>query len=93
MALQLRPEIQARLEAIAASRGLSADAFVEALVEREVVLTEPSEDRAGTVSSGMVQENGLRVYRTGKPIPANLIDDAVRRSRDDRARHLFGNRP
>jgi hypothetical protein len=92
MTLQLRPETEARLEAIAAARGLSTDAFVEALVEREV-LSEASGSLSDTRSSGMVQENGLRVYRTGNPLPPVFIDDAVRRSREERSLHILGYRP
>ncbi len=35
--------------------------------------------------SGMVvAENGLRVYRTGKPMPLELVNDIIRRTRDER---------
>jgi len=90
--LQLRLATEARLEAIAAAHGLSADAFVEALVEREV-LSEPTDSTSGAGSSGMVQENGLRVYRTGNPLPPVLIDEAVRHSREERSWHILGYRP
>jgi hypothetical protein len=30
----------------------------------------------------MVRENGLLVYRTGKPLPVQAVDDAIRRSRE-----------
>jgi hypothetical protein len=92
MALQLRPETEARLEAIAAARGLSTAAFVEALVEKEVLSESPGPS-SDTGSSGMVRENGLRVYRTGNPLPSVFIDDVLRRSREDRALHVLGIRP
>jgi len=65
-----------------AYRSRSAAAFVEA--------PGPSSD---TGSSGMVRENGLRVYRTGNPLPSVFIDDVLRRSREDRALHVLGIRP
>jgi len=90
MTFNLRPEIEAKLVSIATAHGLSADEYLEALVEREsLVGTQASADEP---SSGMViEESGLRVYRTGKPVPAHLLDDAIRRTRDDRSLHLIGN--
>jgi hypothetical protein len=40
--------------------------------------------------SGMVEENGIPVYRTGKPLPVSMVDDAIRRSREERSLHLLG---
>jgi len=90
MTFNLRPEIEVKLVSIATAHGLSADEYLEALVEREsLVGTQASADEP---SSGMViEESGLRVYRTGKPVPAHLLDDAIRRTRDDRLLHLIGN--
>ncbi len=74
-----------------AARGLPLDAFAEALVEGELV-SEPSVPSSIASSSGMVEENGLRVYRTGNPLPTVFIDDAIRRSRKERSLHLLGHR-
>ncbi len=41
--------------------------------------------------SGMVWENGLFVYRTGKPLPPEVIDRAVGEVREERLRRLLGN--
>ena len=91
MTLHLKPETEARLEAIAAAHGLSTDDYLEALVERELLIESP-EARPDEPDSGMVvEENGLQVYRTGKPLPATLVDDAVRRSREERSLHVLGN--
>jgi len=85
----LRPETEAKLATIAAAHGLSADDHLEALVEREALIGAPAPP--DEPSSGMVvEESGLRVYRTGNPVPASLIDDAIRRSRDERSSHLIG---
>jgi hypothetical protein len=89
MSLHLKPETEAKLEALAAEYGISADAFVEALIEKEAF------DRGApggiSESSGMVvEEHGLRVYRTGKPAPTSLIDDAIRRTREDRLARISG---
>jgi hypothetical protein len=47
----------------------------------------------GEPATGMVEENGLLVYRTGNPLPAQVVDDAVRRSREERSLYLLGNLP
>ena len=92
MTFHLRPEIEAKLVGIAAEHGLSADAYLEALVERESLnVASPAPDQP---SSGMVvEESGLRVYRTGKPLPLSFIDDAIRRAREERALQLIGGLP
>jgi len=38
----------------------------------------------------MFWENGPFVYRTGGPLPAHVVDDAIRRSREERAQHILG---
>jgi hypothetical protein len=43
--------------------------------------------------SGMVSENGLLVYSTGKPLPAQVVDEAIRRSREERSKRILGNLP
>ncbi|HYL62424.1 MAG TPA: hypothetical protein VE077_07355 [Candidatus Methylomirabilis sp.] len=43
-----------------------------------------------SVSSGMVWENGLFVYRTGRPLPLRVVDDAIRQAREERAQHILG---
>ena len=89
MTFHLRPETEAKLLTIAAAHGLSADDCLEVLVERESLIGAPA--LADEPSSGMVvEESGLRVYRTGNPVPVSLIDDAIRRSRDERSLHLIG---
>jgi len=90
MTFHLRPETEAKLVTIAAAHGLSADEYLQALVEREL-LTGAPEPSSGGLSSGMiVEENGLPVYRTGKPLPAHLVDDAIRRTREERSLHIAG---
>jgi len=42
--------------------------------------------------SGMIYENGLLIYGAGTALPSGLIDDAIRRSRDERSQHLLGSR-
>ncbi|MGO8787466.1 MAG: hypothetical protein ACLQVL_08795 [Terriglobia bacterium] len=89
MTLVLKSELAAALENLAAAQGLSVEDYLERLVERELpaVTSEP----ASPDSSGMVRENGLLVYRTGKPLPARVVDEALRRSREERSKHLLGN--
>ena len=38
----------------------------------------------------MVWENGLFVYRTGRPLPLRVVDDAIRQVREERAQHILG---
>jgi len=38
----------------------------------------------------MVLENGLFVYRTGRPLPLRVVDDAIRQVREERAQHILG---
>jgi hypothetical protein len=80
MALHLKPETEARLEAHAAAVGMSVDEYLEALVKKL-----PPEHEETVFSDGQFQkEHGLWVYRTGEPMPASLVDDtmdALRRER------------
>ena len=64
--------------------------YLEQLVERELPLK--PEDAARSEGSGMVWENGLFVYRTGRPLPLRVLDDALRQAREERAQHILGNR-
>jgi hypothetical protein len=57
-------------------------------VEKELPLK--LEDAAREEGSGMVWENGLLVYSTGRPLPLRVVDDAVRQIREDRAQHILG---
>jgi len=59
------------------------------LVERE--LPAGTSEPAPLEGSGMVTENGLLVYRTGKPLAAPVVDEALRRSREERSKRILGN--
>ena len=88
MTLHLKPEIAARLEAVANAQGFSVEDYVNQLVERELSLLEP--DSPTSEESGMIWENGLFVYRTGKPLPAHIVARAIRRSREERLERILG---
>ncbi len=88
MTLDLKPEIAATLETLASAQGLSAEDYLEQLVERE--LPHKLEDATRSEGSGMVWENGLFVYRTDRPLPLCVIDDAIRQVREERAQHILG---
>ena len=90
MTLDVRPEIAAALEALASAQGLSVEGYLEQLVERELPLE--LQDAPRSEGSGMVWENGLFVYRTGRPLPMRVVDDAIRQVREERAQHILGNR-
>jgi methionine salvage enolase-phosphatase E1 len=79
MTVNLRPEVAKRLEALASAQGLSVDDYLQRLIEKEI--PPATADAELAQSSGMVWENGLFVYRTGRPLPSHVVDEAIRRSR------------
>jgi hypothetical protein len=91
MTLDLKPEIAAALEALATAKGLSVEDYLQQLVENHLTLK--LEDTKGSAGSGMVWENGLFVYRTGRPLPQGIVDDAIRQSREERAQRILGKIP
>jgi hypothetical protein len=91
MTLNLTPEVAARLRALATAHGLSVEDYLQQLVTRESPAE--AEPPASGEGSGMVWENGLFVYRTGKPLPAYVLEDAVRRSREERLERILGDLP
>lgn len=94
LTLKLSDEQATALQAKAAAEGLSLDQWIQKLAEPDSLSAIEAEDvPKPEPASGMVEENGLLVYRTGKPLPAHVIDDAIRRSREDRSLQLLGNLP
>jgi hypothetical protein len=89
MTLNLKSDVAAALETLAAAQGLSVEDYVQQLVERE--LPAMTSEPAPWEGSGMVPENGLLVYRTGKPLPGHVVDEAIRRSREERSKRILGN--
>jgi hypothetical protein len=63
--------------------------YLQQLVERELPAGTP--EPVPLEGSGMVSENGLLVYSTGKPLPAQVVDEAIRRSREERSKRILGN--
>jgi len=47
-------------------------------------------DSGSSEGTGMICEDGLLIYGSGTALPAGFIDNAVRRSRDERSQHLWG---
>src|SRR5260370_7403679 len=91
MTLDVKPEIAAALEALASAKGLSVKDYLEQLVENQLPLK--LEDTTGSEDSGMVWENGLFVYRTGRPPPLREDDDAHPQVRQPRPHHPPHNPP
>lgn len=87
MTLDVKPETAAALKALASAKGLSIEDYLEEILSRE--LPSKSDDAVDSSGSGMVWENGLFVYRTGRPLPSHLIDDAVHQIREARARQIL----
>jgi len=86
--LRLKPDIAAGLESLATAQGLSVEEYVVQCVERELSIN--TSEAAPPGEDGMVWENGLFVYRTGKPLPSHIVADAIRRSRDERSERVLG---
>ncbi len=87
--LNLKPEVEAGLLAQAQATGMTLEAYLQQLVEKEISVEAVGTERSE--GSGMVLENGLLVYRTGRLLPAHVIDDAIQRSREERAQTILGN--
>jgi hypothetical protein len=88
MTLDLKPETAAALQALASAQGVSVEGYLEQLVEKELPLK--PEEATSSEGSGMVLEDGILVYRTGRPLPLRAIDDAIRQVREERAQHILG---
>src|ERR1039458_3601657 len=69
---------------------MSLEDYLQELVKRELS-SEPSE-AVPAEESGMVWENGLFVYRTGRPLPDHVVDDGINHSREERSLHILGDR-
>lgn len=89
MKLNVKPETAEALEHLASARGLSVDEYLDRLVREELAEAREGEPDA---ASGMVWENGLYVYRTGKPLPQSSVDGAIRLIREERSRQILGKR-
>ena len=90
MTIEVKPEIAAALESLATAKGLSVEAYLEQLVERELPVR--AGNGAASEGSGLVLEDGLLVYRTGRPLPSNAVEDVLRQIREERADHILGHR-
>lgn len=75
----LKPEVEAELLAEARATGLTIEQYVEQLVELPFS-GDASRETDAVEGSGTVWENGVFVYRTERPLPASVVEDAVRRS-------------
>jgi len=41
-------------------------------------------------TTGLRKKHGIWVFRAGKPLPANVVDETVRQIREERGRHNLG---
>jgi hypothetical protein len=91
MNVHLRPETQERLAAQSAALGMSVDAYLEALVEKQLP---PAPPEAEPVAGSQFQkEHGIWVYRTGDPMPPTLADETLDALRREREASPIGNIP
>lgn len=88
MTLDVKPEVAAALQSLATAKGLTVEEYLEQLVKKE--LPPPQDDSSSSGLSGMVWQNGLFVYRTGRPLPMHVVDDAIRQVREERAQDILG---
>jgi hypothetical protein len=79
-----------RSEDSGSAREMSVEDYLDQLLEKRLLLKQEGATRSE--GSGMVWENGLFVYRTGKPLPSSVVDDAIRQAREERAQHILGKR-
>lgn len=89
MTIDLNPDIAAGLTAVAGIHGLSVEGFLRELIAKELPGT-PPDTGASDGESGIVWENGLFIYGAGTTLRAGFIDNALRRSRDERSQHVLG---
>jgi hypothetical protein len=92
LTIEIPDDNVARYRKVAQAQGLTVDRWLLELADSAAAPEEPAPE-LGEQATGMVEENGLFVYRTGNPLPAQVVDDAVRRSREERSLHLLGNLP
>jgi hypothetical protein len=90
MTLELTSDVATGLAVLAAERGISVEEYLREMVAHELAAAGQPLEMNTEESSGMVLENGLFVYGAGTALPSDVIDNAIRRSREDRSRHVFG---
>ena len=90
MTLKLTSDVAAGLASLAAARGLSIEQYLRSIVVHELAATPVAEIQAEE-GSGMVFENGMLINGAGTALPAAVVDDAIRLSREERSQHLLGN--
>jgi hypothetical protein len=86
--LHLKPELEAGLLAQAQASGMTPEGYLQYLVEKE--LSADAVEGGSAEGSGMLWEDGLLIYGAGTALPAGFIDNAIRRSREERSQHLLG---
>jgi hypothetical protein len=86
MTLNLQPDIVRALSALASSRGLSVEEFLREIVAKEYA---PDEISNG-VPGGLVDEDGILVYRGGTPLPEGYVNSAIRRLREEHSKNILG---
>jgi hypothetical protein len=90
MTLELNSDIAEALAILAAERGISVEECLREMIAYELASGQPRETGATQVASGLVIENGLLIYGAGTALPREVVDNAIRRSREDRFRRVLG---
>ena len=86
MTLDVKPEIAAALESLAAGKRLSVEGLtLSSWLSADLPVC--TGIGASSEGSGLVLEDGLLVYRTGRPLPSDTVEDVLRQIREERADH------
>ena len=83
--LNLPPDVDA-----ATARGVALDSFVTEVLINQSPAEAPNAFPEKSEVHGLTEEEGLVVYKTGRPLPAGHLDEASRRSRDQRGVQVLG---
>ncbi len=88
--LDLDQDIEAALLLESRAAGLTPEHFLQRLVRDRVGRPTPRAMEPQARETGMVWEDGLFVYRTGRPLPTWVVDDAIHAVREERSRKILG---
>jgi hypothetical protein len=89
--LNFSPEVEAGLSARAQAAGSTIEEYLQRLVQN--ALPDKTNEFGRVEGSGMVWEDGLLIYGAGTSLPEGVVDNAVRRSREERSQHISDNHP
>jgi hypothetical protein len=81
--LNLPPDVERAYVDAASAKGVDLDSLLT-----EILISQSQQ--APSEAHGLVDEDGLVVYKTGRPLPEGYLEEALRRSRDERSLQILG---